>query len=168
MSKTVIQFIILYVVLLIAQAVIFNHICLFGVAIPLVFIYLILRLPASMKTNYMLTIAFLLGLSVDVFSDTLGMNALACIIMTILRQPVLKLYVPRGDDIGQRQPTLVTLGTVTYLKYAITMTLIYCASYFTIESFTFFDVGKLVLRIVSSTVLTAAIIVAIDSFNKQK
>ncbi len=168
MSKTVIQFIVLYLALLIAQAVIFNHICLFGVAIPLVFIYLILRLPASMKTNYVLTIAFLVGLSVDIFSDTLGMNAFACTLLALLRQPVLKLYVPRGDDIGQRQPSLVTLGTATYLKYTITATLIYCTSYFLVESFTFFDVGKLVLRIISSTLLTAAIIVAIDSFNKHK
>ena len=44
MSKTVLQFILLGFILVLAQVIVFNHICLFNVAVPLVFIYLLVRL----------------------------------------------------------------------------------------------------------------------------
>ena len=74
MSKTVLKFILLGIILVLAQVIVFNHICLFNVAVPLVFIYLILRLPITLSLNWLLTISFFLGLIVDIFSDTYGMN----------------------------------------------------------------------------------------------
>lgn len=38
MSKTALQFIVLSVVLVLAQVLVFNHICLFNLAVPMVFI----------------------------------------------------------------------------------------------------------------------------------
>ena len=48
MSKTTLQFILLGLILVLAQVIVFNHICLFNVAVPMVFIYLIIRLPLSL------------------------------------------------------------------------------------------------------------------------
>ena len=67
MSKTVLKFILLGIILVLAQVIVFNHICLFNVAVPLVFIYLILRLPITLSLNWLLTISFFLGLIVDIF-----------------------------------------------------------------------------------------------------
>ncbi len=44
MSKLTLQFILLGVILVFAQVIVFNHICLFNVGVPMVFIYLIIRL----------------------------------------------------------------------------------------------------------------------------
>ena len=77
MTKTAIQFTILYIVLALAQAIVFNNVCLFGAAVPFVFIYVIIRLPMTLAVNWVLTIGFTLGLVVDIFSDTQGMNSLA-------------------------------------------------------------------------------------------
>lgn len=57
MSKTSLQFILLGIILVLAQVIVFNHICLFNVAVPMVFIYLIIRLPITLSTNWLLTIA---------------------------------------------------------------------------------------------------------------
>ena len=62
MSKTVLKFILLGVVLVLAQVIVFNHICLFNVAVPLVFIYVILRLPITLSLNWILTISFFSGI----------------------------------------------------------------------------------------------------------
>ncbi len=43
MSKTTLQFLLLGLILVLAQVIVFNHICLFNVAVPMVFIYLIFR-----------------------------------------------------------------------------------------------------------------------------
>ena len=66
MSKTVITLIALFLVLVPAQAVIFNNLILFNVALPLVFIYLIISLPMTLGTNWAVTIGFITGLSVDI------------------------------------------------------------------------------------------------------
>ncbi|WP_300133132.1 rod shape-determining protein MreD [Duncaniella sp.] len=158
------QFILLGFILVLSQVIVFNHICLFNVAVPLVFIYLLVRLPITLSVNWMLTIGFFLGLTVDIFSDTYGMNTLACTIEAMVRKPILRLYVPREEDLTRPEPSMYSLGTATYLKYLLTMTLLYCAIIFLIEAFTFFNPVRLLLRIVFSTILSMALMVGIDSF----
>ena len=164
MSKTVLQFILLGFILVLAQVIVFNHICLFNVAVPLVFIYLLVRLPITLSVNWMLTIGFFLGLIVDIFSDTYGMNTLACTIEARMRKPILRLYVPREEDLTRPEPSMYSLGTATYLKYLLTLTLLYCSLIFLIEAFTFFNPVRLLLRIVFSTILSMALMIGIDSF----
>ncbi len=163
MSKIILQFIILTLVLILAQVLVFNHICLFNVAVPMVFIYVIVRLPITLSTNQLLTIAFFLGLIIDIFSDTPGMNALACTVLAMLRRPILRLYVPREEDLTRPEPTLQSLGTAVYLKYLLTMTLVYCSLIFIIEAFTFLNPLQLVLRIVTSTILSMLLMLGVDS-----
>lgn len=168
MSKTTLQFLLLGVILVLAQVIVFNHICLFNVAVPMVFFYLIIRLPITLSTNWMLTIGFFLGLIVDIFSDSYGMNALACTVEAMLRRPILRLYVPREEDLTRPEPSMYSLGTATYLKYILTMTLLYCTLIFLIEAFTFFNPVQLVLRIVFSTILSMIIMLGIDSLMTPK
>lgn len=98
MSKTIVNALLLLLVLVPAQAVIFNNLAVFGVALPLVFIYVLITLPVTTGANLVLTIGFLSGLAVDVFSDTPGLNALACTVLAFMRRPVLHLYLPLDDD----------------------------------------------------------------------
>ncbi len=168
MSKAVIQFIILGVALILTQVVVFNHICLFNVAVPMVFIYMLVRLPITLSVNHVLTIGFFLGFVVDIFSDTYGMNTLACTIEAMMRKPILRLYVPREEDMTRPEPSMQSLGTATYLKYLLTMTFLYCFLIFIIEAFTFFNPVRLLLRIVFSTILSMALMIGIDSFMTPK
>lgn len=162
MLKTVLQFTLLFIVLILAQAIVFNHICLFGVAIPLVFIYLIMRLPITLNISWVLTVSFLLGLSVDIFSDTQGQNALACTILASLRMPVFHLYFSKQEDMNGNEPSCRSIGVATFSKYALSLSLIYCTLYFLIEALTFFNSTRLVLKILASSMLTFILIVAID------
>ena len=163
MIRTFIKFLILAIALVLLQVTVFNHVCLFNVAVPMAFIYVIMRLPITMGVGWVLTVAFFLGLSVDVFSDTQGMNALAC-----TRKPVFTLYFPREDEIGNPEPTMASLGAVVFTKYDLTMSLLYCFMIFLIEAFTFLNPVLLVLRIICSTILTTLLILAIDSLTVKR
>lgn len=163
MSRTVINFILAFVVLLVAQAVVFNNLVLFNVAVPMVFIYLIISLPMSFSTNVALTIGFLTGLSVDVFSDTQGLNALACTILAFVRKPVFHLYMVRDEDLGGNRPSVSSMGHASFMKYMFTMTLIYCTIVFMVDAFNFFNPLRMLLRIVCSTAFTFVIIYALES-----
>lgn len=72
MSKEVVKFAILFLMMVLAQVLICNHIAIFNVAIPIIFIYFIIRLPISMGKGLLFTLAFIIGLAVDILSDTPG------------------------------------------------------------------------------------------------
>ncbi len=163
MAKTFLSFLLLFVVLVLAQVTIFNHIWLFGMAMPLVFIYFIISLPVTTPVNWTLTLGFLIGLSVDVFSNTAGLNALSCTILSGLRRPILRLYLPREEDMTNPIPSIRSTGAGSYTKYVLTMTMTYCLVYFTVDSAGFFNIGTMSVRILASTVLTFLMLLALAS-----
>lgn len=162
MTKISLQLLLLTLILILAQVIVLNHVCLWGVAVPMAFIYVILRLPLTLNVNYVLTFSFLLGLIVDIFSDTQGMNALCCTVAAAVRKPVLRLYVVREDELGDLMPSMRSLGAAAYIKYAVTMSLIYCTLIFVIESFSMFNFLMFVARILFSTLLTTLLLICID------
>ncbi|MDD6778916.1 MAG: rod shape-determining protein MreD [Bacteroidales bacterium] len=167
MIKTILQFIVLFVALTLLQ-VVCNHICIFGVAIPVVYIYFLIRLPINLSVNWAMTLAFILGLTIDVFSNTQGMNALACVVATALRRPVFSLYFAREDDLPNPIPSIHTLGIGIYIKYLLSMVLIYCFFIFAIQAFTLHNVQLTIMRIVASTTLSTLLIFGIDSLDTKR
>lgn len=165
MSKTVLQFIVMFVVLVLAQAVIFNHIALYSVGLAFVFIYFIVKLPINLSAARVIFLSFLIGMVIDIFQDTPGVNALACTCLGGCRRTVIRLYIPREDDIIHTTPSIRTLGAAVFAKYVVSMTLIYCALVFTIEAFTFFNPAILAMRVAASTLLTSLLILAVDSIS---
>jgi len=168
MTKTVINLIILFIVLVLLQAVVFNNLILFNTAIALVFIYFIIVMPMSTGTNLALAAGFLLGLCVDIFSDTPGMNALACTILAFIRKPVYRLCAPHDEELMDIRPSIKSTGAGVFIKYAGIMTVIYCFLVFTIEAFSFFDIQRLLTRAFAASAYTLVIILAFDALLQSK
>lgn len=163
MTKTVLQFALMFVVLVVTQSVIFNHIALFSVALAFVFIYFIIRLPIALDGSRVIALSFLIGLAIDIFSDTPGMNALASTCVGGARRTMLRLYVPRDEDVNGSQPSIHSLGFGVFAKYVLTMSLLYCVLVFMIEALSFFNPTLLLMRVLASAMLTSVLILAIDS-----
>ena len=162
MTKTVVQFIALFLVLLVLQLVC-NKIVLFNIAMPVVFIYLILRLPVNLHGGWVLTIAFFMGLIIDIFDNTPGMNALACTMMAAVRRPVFNLFVSREDDLNIPLPSVASMGVGDYFKYMATLVTLYCALIFAIQAFTLHNILLTLARIAGSSVLSIIVIFGLES-----
>lgn len=163
MVNRVIGYILMFILLVLLQVVVFNQICLFNVAVPYVFIYFLFRLPLNINLNLLFLLSFLLGFTVDIFSDTLGMNALACVIIAALRKPIYTLFGPKDDDKEINIPAINKIGYSTFILYSGTLTFMYCSLISVIQSFTFSNFGFLIVRTIASTILTLIIIIAIES-----
>ena len=162
MTKTVIQFIALFIALLLLQLVC-NKIVLFNVAMPVVFIYLILRLPVNLHSGWVLTIAFFTGLILDIFNNTLGMNSLACTILAAVRRPMINVFVSRENDMNIPIPSVDSMGVGDYFKYMATLVTLYCTLIFFIQAFTLHNIVLTLLRIACSSVLSIIIIFGLDT-----
>ncbi|MBD5197427.1 MAG: hypothetical protein HDS89_08260 [Bacteroidales bacterium] len=110
-----------------------------------------------------MTWAFLSGLTVDVFSDTLGVNALACTILAILKRPVFFAYIPKDDRTKEINPSISELGISIYAKYLLTMVVAYCVLVFAIEYMSITDIKEIALMSLSSAVFTFLILLGLDS-----
>lgn len=162
MNNRFFTYIILFLACILLQVLVFNHIALFHVAIPVVFIYFLIRLPIDMKLQFVFILAFLIGLIVDIFSDTPGVNALACTLIAGIRKPLYYAYVPKDDVTSRLVPCVAALGITEYIKYLLSFVVIYCFLVFSIEYFSFADVKGIVILSASSAALTFVILLAAD------
>lgn len=163
MDRSYFTSLIILICLILVQVLVCNHIILFNVAMAFIFIYIIISLPMDLSTNWLLTWAFLSGLAVDIFSDTPGVNALACTILAMLKRPMLYAYVPKDDRTKDIVPTLASLGFGIYGKYLLSMVVIYCILVFSIEYFNYADVKEIVIMSAGSAAFTFLILLGVDS-----
>lgn len=163
MSHTAISFTIWSILLVLLQGMILNNICLFGVAVPFLIVYIILRYPVTMPRAWLLTISFAMGLLIDILGNTQGLNALSCTVLAFARQPILHLYVPRQEELVSPIPSSRSMDMAAYAKYAATGTILFCTVLFGAEFFTFWHWGQMLARIICSSILTCVLIVTVDS-----
>ncbi len=162
MTKFAFRYALAFLLLVPAQGVIFNHMTLASVAVPLMFIWLIISLPVTLGTNKSVLLGFLAGLGVDVFCDTAGVNALCCTLLAFFRKPLFHLYASYDDDLGGRSPSLASMGAAAYVKYILTATAVYCTMVFTVEACQFFSFRLWLLRVTTSTLYTFIMLYALD------
>ena len=127
------------------------------------FIYLILRLPVNLHSGWVLTVAFFSGLLMDIFTNTPGMNSLACTMMAAVRRPVFNLFVSRENDMNIPIPSVDSMGIGDYFKYMATLVTIYCALIFLIQAFSLHNIVLTLARIAGSSILSIIIIFGLDS-----
>src|SRR5699024_8488973 len=80
-----------FIILLAVQLIIMNNIKLFEYSSLFIYILFILRCPLNTNRNLLIVLSFLLGLSMDVYSNTGGVHAGACVLIAYLRPTLLKL-----------------------------------------------------------------------------
>ena len=155
-----------FVGLVLLQALILNNVHVAGYATPFLYVYLILKFESDVSRNALMLWAFFLGLTVDVFSDTPGMNAAASVLLAFVRPVILRLFMPR-DAVDSIVPTVRAMGFSSFLKYMVACVLIHHAVLLIIEFFSFAHIGILLLKIVASTVLTVLCIMALEGIRKK-
>ena len=155
-----------FIGLVLLQVLILNNVHIAGYATPFLYIYLILKFESDTPRNALMLWAFFLGLAVDVFSDTPGMNAAATVLLAFLRPTFLRLFVPR-DTLDTLVPAIRTMGILPFLKYLVVSVLVHHGLLLTLEFLSFAHIGTLLLRIAASTLLTVTCIMAVEGIRKK-
>jgi len=155
-----------FIALCLVQVLLLNHINLFGCAISFIYVYFILMFRRGYPKWAILLWCFMLGLCLDLFTNTPGVAASSCTLLGLLQPYVLNLCLKRdsADDI---KPCMATLGVWKYMGYAFILTLVYIILFFTTESFSFFNWQQWLLDIGGSTALTFLSIIVIDGFRRK-
>lgn len=151
-----------FTVLVMVQVFVFNHIHLFAVATPLLYIYFILLFPRNYPQWAIMLWAFIMGLTIDVFTNTPGITAGSLTLLAALQPFVLHLFIPR-DSSENFQAGLDTLSVPQYTWYVFILTIIYSFIFFSLEMFSFFNVVEWLQCIGGSTLLTLVLILVVEN-----
>ena len=94
MSKYRLWRIIGAVFVILLQILMCNRIALWGIAPPFVVVYLFLKIPSGLKPHFLMTVSFFIGLLIDVFTNTLGVYALASVTVAFLPISIIAAGFP--------------------------------------------------------------------------
>ena len=153
-----IKYTLMFAVLVLLQVLLLNQIHLGGFLNPYIYILFILVLPISMPQYQVLILSFLIGITVDWFSNTLGLHAASAVLIGFLRSQVMKLITIR--EIEQSDyPGLKQTGINWFLTYVSVLVVTHHLFLFYLEVFTFDNFFRTLLRALLSSVFTIVIIV---------
>ncbi|MCR5131451.1 MAG: rod shape-determining protein MreD [Prevotella sp.] len=152
-----------FVLLLLAQALVLNHIHLFNCATPLLYVYIAMLFRRDFPRWAILVSCFTMGLCVDVFSNTPGVAAGAMTFIGLLQPYLLTLFLPRESP-EDLTPSMNSLGIGKFSVYALIIVLIYCLSFFALEAFSFTDWLHWLECVGGSFVITSILVLVIEYF----
>ncbi len=151
--------------LILVQVFVLSNIRLLGYINPYIYVLFIFLLPVKFSRGLTLIFAFILGLIIDAFSNTLGMHAFSAVLIAFLRNPVIKIFTSIEEG-ANPVPSFYTFGVAAFIKYITILVLIHHTTFFFLEIFTFVGLGQTLLRIGLNTVITTIILLGITSFKK--
>jgi len=133
------------------------HLTIYGLVIAL--------LPYGLNRSILILIAFLIGLFVDVFYDSVGVHAGGSVLIAFLRYYVLQILSPR-DGYKHEGLTPYRYGIPWFLSFIAIMLLIHLTAIYSLEAFSFVYIKEIILRSVFSFLASLFIVmVGIFIFN---
>ena len=158
MLQTIIKYSIIFVSLVLIQVLILNQIQFSGFVNPFIYILFVMLLPLTTPKYILLPIAFLLGLTIDVFSNSLGIHAAATTFIAYLR-PMLVSVISNRDKEKSDYPGLKQNGIEWFLLYTTAMVFFHHLALFFLEIFSFSGFFFTIFKIIFSSVFSIFVIV---------
>ncbi len=158
MGRELIKYAIMFIVLVLTQVLFLNQVQISGFVNPYIYILFILLLPLNAPRYIVLLGGFFVGLSVDIFSNTLGIHAFASVFIAFLRPVIIRAITDREEDMSD-YPGLAQNGVGWFLYYTSLMVFLHHSVLFFIEVFTLSDFFGTLYRIILSSLFSIFVIV---------
>ncbi len=148
----------MFISLVLIQVLILNQVQFSGFVNPYIYILFILLLPLSTPRYLLLILAFLIGLTIDVFCNSLGIHAAASVFIAYLRPLVIRFISNREEDRND-YPGLLQNKFSWFLSYVSILVFLHHLVLFNLEVFSFSNFGNTIYRVILSSVFSIFVIV---------
>ena len=147
--------------LILVQVWVLNHVQWNGYINPYVYILFILLLPLETPAWLVMVLAFVLGATLDMFSDTGGIHAAASVFTAFARPGVLRLLAPRDGYESETRISAWSLGFKWFVTYTSILVLLHHLAYFFLEVFRFDEFFKTFAKAILNSLVTVALVLAV-------
>src|SRR5688572_1920231 len=157
MSRINIIQIISFFIYLFYQVLILKNIVLFNTAFCFLYVAYLLFLPVDSNPLLLMLAGFILGLTVDIFYDSLGLHAFACVFVMYMRNYWLSSITPQGGYDVNDTPSIAAHGMQWFLVYTIPLVFIHHSVLFYIEAGGFGMFWFTLWKVITSTIFTTVV-----------
>ena len=161
MSKEI-KYIILLPLFLFVQIYILNEVMFASYINPYLYLIILFVMPFKTQKWFLLIYAFILGLSVDIFSETLGMHSSACLIIALLKPAITKITIPHNIIEENDELIVQKIGIKSFILFTSIVVFIHHSILFILEHASI-DL-RILLKIILSTIISSIIITICQFF----
>jgi len=130
------------------------------VFIPLIYPLILLLLPVNTPHWLTMLLGFMVGITMDLFSNTPGVHASACVVLGYVRPYLLNLFFQQNiKELGDTVPTLFRMGFRSFLLYILFALVIHHCYYYIIQIWSFKNILLIVYKTILSTLLSIILII---------
>ncbi len=158
------QYIILFVVVLLAQGLLLDNLNLSIYIHPMIYLTFVVLLPMELAPVWVLLSAFALGALTDLVSGSAGLNSAAILFSAFARPLYLQLSLGKDEIREGGMPTSGRMGTAGFLRYCFALVAVHSLIYFSLEAATWGYFHLTLLRVALSTLVTVALIYFLQLF----
>ncbi len=162
MNRLVLINIIKFIALVLIQVLVMNRINFYGFLNPYVYLLFILLLPFETPGWLLLLLSFGMGLTVDLFSGTLGLHAASSVFAGFMRPVIIKLVGEKPEYDITTQPKLQQMGLKWFSAYALLMIFAHQLFLNMIDVFSFDEFLQTLLRVIVSSLFTFLFIMLLE------
>ena len=141
--------------MIVLQALVFNHIHLWGCAMPLPYMYYLLLTPSDQPRWRTVVEGFALGLFIDMTTSTPGVGAAAMTLLGLLVPWYQKLFSPNESGTNDAySPSVRNMHWGRFMQYSFFSVLTGVTAFYVFEQFTFYHMSGFIGNVIGSTLLT--------------
>jgi rod shape-determining protein MreD len=148
-----------FILLLAAQVLVFNNINFLGYINPFPYILFIILYPVNSNKTGLLVASFFLGLMVDMFCNSGGVHAAACLVLAFVRPYIFKFAF--GLSYEYQTVKLNDVLTPQRFSFLLVAVIIHHFILFLLEIFQMSFILEILLKTILSTVFTIIICIVI-------
>ena len=153
-----IKYSVMFIVLVLIQVAILNQVEFSGYVNPYLYVLFILLLPVNAHRYVVLLSAFLIGIVIDLFTDSMGIHAAATVFIAYIRPSVIRIISDRDEDTVE-YPGLQQNKFSWFLTYTFILVFAHHFILFYLEVFSLKGFFTTFLRVLISSFFTIFIIV---------
>lgn len=141
-----------FILLIAIQIVIFNNINLFGYINPFPYLLFIILYPVNANKSGLLVASFFLGLTLDMFCNSGGVHATACLILAFIRPSIFKF----AFGLSYEYQTVKLNDVLTPQRFSFLLVSIFVHHFilFFLETFKFSFIFEVLLKTILSVIFT--------------
>jgi rod shape-determining protein MreD len=148
-----------FIALVLLQVLVLNNVQYSGYINPYLYILFIFMLPVYTPGWITLITSFMLGISIDMFSNTLGLHATACVFIGFIRPGIINLLSPKEAFEASAYPGIKHFSLKWFLSYSVILVLVHHSIIFLLEMFSFRNVLHTLISILASSAATLLLII---------
>lgn len=138
-----------FILLVAIQIIIVNKIQLFGYSSPYIYLLFIIGFPLNASRNLLIILGFILGLCIDIWSNSGGVHAGATVLIAYLRPYLLKFSF--GVSYEHNNIKFIQAEFKQQMAYLLSVVFIHHLALFALENFS----TNLLLQTLESTAVTS-------------